>query len=52
MNDNEKVYKTMNSVGITSLVMGIILVIMAIGVGVTMIVSGAKLIKAKASIMF
>ena len=52
LNDNEKVYKVMNNTGITSLVMGIILVIFSIGIGVTMIVGGARLIKNKASIMF
>lgn len=52
MNENEKVYKVMNNTGIVSLVMGIILVIFSIGIGITMIVSGARLLKNKASIMF
>ncbi len=48
---NEKVYKTINGVGIVNLVLGICLIAAAVGVGVTMIVTGVKLLKSKASIL-
>ena len=49
---NEKVYKTMNNIGIMNLVLGICTIILAIGVGVTSIVAAAKLLKEKKSLMF
>lgn len=48
---NEKLYKNVNGVGIANLVLGICLIVVAVGVGVSMIVSGAKLLKSKSSIM-
>lgn len=48
---NEKLYKNLNNVGITNLVLGICLIAVAVGIGVSMIVGGAKLIKSKSSIL-
>lgn len=48
---NEKLYKSVNNVGIANLVLGICLIVVGVGVGVSMIVGGAKLLKSKNSIM-
>ena len=48
---NEKLYKNVNGVGIANLVMGICLIAIAVGIGVGMIIGGAKLIKSKSTIM-
>ena len=48
---SEKLYKNVNNVGITNLVLGICLIAVAVGIGVSMIVGGAKLIKSKSSIL-
>lgn len=48
---NEKLYKNVNNVGIANLVLGICLIAVAVGIGVSMIVGGAKLIKSKSSIL-
>lgn len=48
----EKIYKTMKSVGIGNLVMGIIIIVTGIAAGVTIIVNGAKLLKSKSGVLF
>lgn len=48
----EKIYKTMTSVGITNLVLGICMIVMGVGLGVGTIVSGARLLKKKSDLMF
>ncbi len=48
----EKLYARMNSIGVTSLVMGIITMIVGIGVGIVMVVNGARLISGKKEITF
>lgn len=48
----EKLYEKLNKIGVTSLVMGIVTILVGIGVGVTMIVSGAKLLTGKKDITF
>lgn len=48
----EKLYNKMNSVGISSLVMGIITIAMGIGIGVVMIVNGGRLLSGKKDITF
>lgn len=48
----EKVYRTMKTVGVGNLVFGILMIVAGIGLGVVMIVNGAKLLKHKAEIMF
>ena len=42
----------MNSVGISSLVMGIVTMVMGIGIGVVMIVNGGRLLSGKKDITF
>lgn len=49
---NEKIYKTMNNIGVLNLVLGICVIVISVGVGVTSIVSGAKLLKGKKSLLF
>ncbi len=48
----EKIYKTMKSVGIGNLVMGILIIVAGIAAGVTIIVNGAKLLKNKSGLLF
>ncbi|SFR76895.1 hypothetical protein [Anaeromicropila populeti] len=48
----EKVYKTMKSVGIVNLVMGIVLISIGVAVGTVMLVSGGRLIKNKSEVLF
>ncbi|MCH5272746.1 MAG: hypothetical protein J1E35_03650 [Lachnospiraceae bacterium] len=49
---DEKIYKTMASVGIWDLVLGIVVVITGALVGAAMIVNSARLLKKKSEIMF
>ena len=49
---NEKVYKVMKHTGVNNIIMGIIVMTVGITCGVLSIISGAKLIKTKSSIMF
>lgn len=48
----EKAYKTMNSTGIVSIVMGIVVIVFGIGAGIVSIVNGARLLKNKKGIIF
>lgn len=48
----EKLYQKMNQIGISNLVMGIVAILMGVGVGVTMIVNGARLLASKKDITF
>lgn len=48
----EKVYKTMKSVGIGNLVLGICLIVLGVGAGVAIIVNGATLLKKKSDLLF
>lgn len=48
----EKVYKTMKSVGVFSLVTGILLIVGGIAAGVAVIINGAKLLQAKSDLTF
>ncbi|MGN0367265.1 MAG: hypothetical protein ACI4EK_00665 [Wujia sp.] len=45
-------YQKMNQIGISNLVMGIVAILMGVGVGVTMIVNGARLLASKKDITF
>lgn len=49
---SEKIYKSMKSVGTSSLVLGICMIVFGIGVGVVTIVNGARLLNKKSSILF
>lgn len=48
----EKVYKTMKSVGIGNLVLGIVIMITGIVIGIITIVNGARLLKRKSNLLF
>ncbi len=44
---NEKQYKVMGNAGVTSLVLGIVLIASSIATGVLLVIQGAKLLKSK-----
>ncbi len=48
----EKVYKTMKSVGISNLVLGIGIMIAGISIGVMVLVNGARLLSRKSDLLF
>ncbi|HHU74056.1 MAG TPA: hypothetical protein GXZ28_05435 [Clostridiales bacterium] len=48
----EKIYKTMKSVGVWNLVIGIMLIVAGALAGAFMIVNGAKLLKKKSDLLF
>lgn len=48
----EKLYQKMNSVGVSSLVMGIVTIIVGVGAGIVMIINGAKMLRGKKEITF
>ena len=48
----EKLYQKMNQVGVSSLVFGIITIVFGIGLGIVMIVNGARLLCGKREITF
>ena len=48
----EKLYQKLNQVGISSLVFGIITIIFGIGVGVVMVINGARTLGGKREIIF
>ena len=48
----EKVYKTMKQAGVANLVMGILLIAGAVAMGVSMIVTAAKLFARKSDLIF
>lgn len=48
----EKLYNKMNSVGISSIVMGVVTIAISVGAGVVMIVNGARLLASKKDITF
>lgn len=49
---SEQAYKTMKSVGIFNLIIGILTIAAGIGAGICMIVSGSKLLRKKSNILF
>lgn len=48
----EKIYKTMKSVGVWNLVLGILLMVAGLLCGVFMVINGAKLLKKKSDLLF
>lgn len=48
---NEKIYKTLGSVGAANLVVGIIVLATGISTGVLLIVNGARLLKSKSKVL-
>lgn len=49
---DERIYKTMKSVGVWSLVLGIITILIGVFTGVTLIANGGRLLKKKSEILF
>ena len=49
---DEKIYKTMSSVGVWSLVLGIVAIIAGALAGAALITNGARLLKRKSEVMF
>ena len=48
----EKLYGKMNSIGVSSLVIGIVTIVLGIGIGVVMVVNGGRLLAGKKDITF
>lgn len=48
----EKIYKTMKSVGVWNLVLGIVLILSGLAAGTFLIINGAKLLKKKSDLLF
>ncbi len=48
----EKLYSKMNSVGVSSLVIGIVTIVIGIGIGAVMVVNGGRLLAGKKDITF
>jgi len=48
----EKIYKTMKSVGVWNLVIGILLIVAGVLAGVFMILNGTRLLKKKSDLLF
>ena len=49
---NEKIFKTMTGSGVTSLVVGIVVMVTGIVSGIMLIISGSRLLKKKNDITF
>lgn len=49
---DERLYKKMKHIGVSSLVIGILTIILAAGAGVVMIVNGARLLAHKSEQLF
>ena len=49
---NEKIYKTMTTVGAGNIVLGVIMIVTGIAAGVITIVGGARLLKNKSGLTF
>ncbi len=48
----EKLYRKLNSIGVSSLIVGILTIVIGIGLGVVMIVNGARSLGGKHDIIF
>lgn len=48
---NEKVFKTVSSMAVWNIVMGIVVLVTGITSGVLLLISGAKLMKSKSELM-
>lgn len=49
---NEKIYKTMSGAGVTSLVLGIVIMVTGIVSGIMLILGGTRLLKKRSEITF
>ena len=48
----EKVYKTMRGTGVTSMVVGVLCIVVGVASDVLMLISGSKLLSRKSDILF
>lgn len=48
----ERIYKTISTTGVWSMVLGIIAICLSVAAGVVLIVNGVKLLKARTEILF
>jgi hypothetical protein len=48
----ERVYKTMKSAGVSNLIMGIVIMLAGIGIGVMVVINGARLLQRKSDLLF
>jgi len=48
----ERIYGTMNTVGVGNLIYGIISIIAGVSIGILSIINGARLLKSKSNILF
>ncbi|MGN8631431.1 hypothetical protein ACTNEW_07565 [Blautia sp. HCP3S3_G3] len=48
---NEKIYKTMSGTGVSSLIVGIVVLVTGVTAGVMMIINGARLLRRKSEIL-
>ena len=48
---NEKIYKTMFGTGVSSLIVGIVVLVTGVTAGVMMIINGARLLRRKSEIL-
>lgn len=48
----EKIYKKMNAIGTSNLVLGICTIVFGVGVGIVMIINGARILASKKNITF
>ena len=51
MNEQEKIYKTLNNTGAADIAIGIIVLVTGVASGILMIIGGAKLLRRKRSVM-
>lgn len=51
MNEQEKVYKTIGRAGMSSIIIGIVVVVTGVTAGVLTIINGARLLKRKGRVM-
>lgn len=48
----EKLYKKMKHIGVTNLIFGIVTMVLGLGIGIIMIINGARLLMYKAEKLF
>ena len=51
MNQQEKIYRTLNSSGLTGIIVGVAVIVTSVAAGVMMIISGARLLVRKSEVM-
>lgn len=51
MNEQEKMYKTMGRAGMSSVIIGIVMIVTGVTAGVLTIINGARLLKRKGNVL-